>query len=68
MGGGGEETLGLSESLDFQHLSHFQHFGVRVEIYLIVLKRSMLISADIFGVLFRYFLEFWWELDNNNRY
>ena len=46
---GGLEILDMFLTLDFQQLSHSQHFRVRrVKIYLIVLKRSMVILADIF--------------------
>ena len=43
------------KSLDFQQLSHVQHFGHRVKIYQIVIKTSMVISTDISAVLLRYF-------------
>ena len=49
------KILDLSKSLDFQQLSHSQHFGVGVKIYQIALKRRMLISSDMFTVLLRYF-------------
>ena len=58
----------LPITLEFRQLSHSQHFGVGVLpplqnvenviiviIYQIVLKRSMVILADIFTVLLRYF-------------
>ena len=47
--------MNLLKSLDFQQLSHSQHFGLRVSIYQIVLKRVMVILADIFAVLLQYF-------------
>ena len=55
LGGGGLNISDLSKSLDLQQLIHSQHFEVEVKIYQIVLKRSMVISADIFAVLLRYF-------------
>ena len=51
--GGGLKVLKLSKN--FQQLSHSQHFGVGVKIHQVLLKRSMVISADSFTVLLRYF-------------
>ena len=51
--------LNLSKSLDFQQLSYFQHFWQGVDIYQIILKRSMVIAADIYRVLLGIGFEFY---------
>ena len=51
----GGKNVGPLKSLGFQQLSHLQYFGLEVKIHQIALKRSMVISADIFAVLLRYF-------------
>ena len=48
----GAKILDLFINLGFQRLSHSQHFGVGVKIYQIVLKRSVVISADTSFVIF----------------
>ena len=47
----GVKKFGPFQKLNFQQLSHSQRFEVEVKIYQIVLKRCMVISADIFTVL-----------------
>ena len=48
----GGKNFGPLKSLGFQQ---FSYFGLGVKIHQIAVKRSMVISADIFAVLLRYF-------------
>ena len=52
---GGGKNFGPLKSLGFQQLSYLEYFELGVKIHQITLKRSMVISADIFAVLLRYF-------------
>ena len=51
----GGKNFGPLKSLGFQQLSYLLYFGLGVKIHQIALKSSMVISADIFAVLLRYF-------------
>ena len=52
----GGKNFGPLKSLGFQQLSYLSYFEQGVKIHWITLKlRSMVISADIFAVLLRYF-------------
>ena len=50
--GGRGESFEPLPKLDFQQLLYFQYFGVGVKINQVLMKRSMVISADIFAVFF----------------
>ena len=51
----GGTNFGPLKSLGFQQLSYLLYFGLGIKLHCIALKRSMVISADIFAVLLRYF-------------
>ena len=51
----GVKNFGPLKSLNFQQLPYVRYFGLGVKNHQITLKRSMVISADIFAVLLRYF-------------
>ena len=51
----GGKNFGPLKSLGLQQLSYLEYFELGVKIHQITLKRSMVISADIFAVLLRYF-------------
>ena len=51
----GGTNFGPLKSSGFHQLSYFQYFGLGVKIHQTALKRSIVISADIFAVLLRYF-------------